>query len=81
MKTSNWTEKLESGILKLCPSFLKKAANRVVNALPEKKANWIRNNKFLSICIAYTIRGLFFRPTMYPIYAAIAAYLGYNGWK
>jgi hypothetical protein len=73
-----FSEKCEKAILKICPKFLKDLANKLVSKLPEKQANWLKNNKFFSICIAYSIRGLFFRPTMWPIYAAIAAYFGFK---
>jgi len=76
-KTS-FSQKMETAILKLCPNFLKVFAAKCVSILPDKQASWIKNNKFLTICIIYAIRGLFFRPAMWPIYAAIAAYFGFK---
>lgn len=74
----SFLKKLEVGILKLCPQFIKTAANKIIGKLPSKYGNWIKNHKFLSICIAYSIRGLFFRPSMWAVYAAIAAYFGFR---
>ena len=72
------SENLEKVVLKLCPEFVKKTCNKILKKIPEKNATWIRSNKLLTICIAYAIRGLFFRPTMWPIYAGILAYFGFK---
>ncbi len=66
--------KVERFIVKYTPAPVKHGANWLVDRLPTKWGNWIRNNKFLTICIIYSIRGLFFRPSMWALYAAIFAY-------
>lgn len=73
-----FAEKTEAFILKITPNFVKQLCNKIIDLLPEKIGNWIRNNRFFSICIIYTIRGLFFRPSMWLLYASIAAYFGYK---
>ncbi len=84
-ETNTNTEQITSGkkpnaverfIVNNTPAFVKRAANWLIDKLPEKWGNWIRQNKFFTICIVYTIRGLFFRPSMWAVYAAIFAYFG-----
>lgn len=68
------SEKIEGFIIKITPDWLKNFLLKIIHKLPSKYANWILNNKFLSICIVYTFRGLFLRPSMWAVYAAIATY-------
>lgn len=70
--------KLEMWIYDHTPQPVKNWVNRQIDRLPPKTANWIRNNKFLTICIIYTFRGLFLRPSMWAVYASIAAYFHWN---
>lgn len=70
------SEKIENFISKYTPAPIKRAVNWLIDLLPEKWGNWIRSNKFLSLCIVYSIRGLFFRPSMWAVYAGIGAYIG-----
>ena len=65
---------VERFIIKHTPQAVKNWLNRMIDKLPPKTASWIRRNRFLSICIVYSIRGLFFRPSMWAVYAAIAAW-------
>jgi hypothetical protein len=69
---------LERFIYNNTPQPVKNWVNRMIDRLPPRTAHWVRNNKFFTLCIVYAIRGLFFRPTMWAVYAAIAAYFG---WK
>ena len=65
---------VESFIVNNTPQFIKNACNWIIDRLPQRWGIWIRKNKFLTICIIYTIRGLFFRPSMWAVYASIFAY-------
>lgn len=66
--------KVERFIVSNTPASIKKGLNWLLDKLPTKWGNWIRTNKFLSICIFYTFRGLFLRPSMWAVYAAALAY-------
>ncbi len=65
---------VERFIYKHTPQSVKDWLNRMIDKLPPKAAHWIRSNKFLTICIIYSIRGLFLRPSMWVVYGSIAAY-------
>jgi hypothetical protein len=68
--------KVEKFISDHTPQKVKIWLNKFVDKLPPKTAAWIRRHKFLTICIVYSIRGLFFRPSMWVLYGSIAAYYG-----
>jgi hypothetical protein len=68
-------EKMERWVDQYTPEGLKRFCGRVVDLLPKKTANWIRKNKGKSIIIFFTIRGLFFRPSMWLLYLSAFAYL------
>lgn len=70
--------KLENFIIKITPKPVKRFVNWLLTLLPDRMENWVRNNSFLTICIVYAIRGAFFRPIMWPIYASIAAYFSFK---
>jgi hypothetical protein len=74
--TSRKPNKVERFIVENTPQKVKDWLNHLINKLPPKMGNWIRNNKFFTICIVYSIRGLFFRPSMWVVYGAIGAYFG-----
>ncbi len=74
--TEKQPNKLERWIYRNTPQSVKNWLNRQVDKLPPRTANWIRNNKFLTICIVYAFRGLFLRPSMWAVYAAAFAYFG-----
>jgi hypothetical protein len=67
-------QKMEQWVDHYTPESVKRFCARVVDLLPAKMGDWIRNNKGKSIIIFFTIRGLFFRPSMWLLYAAIFAY-------
>jgi hypothetical protein len=69
-----FSEKAEAAIDKYTPQFLKRFCNWVLELLPERTSNWIRDHRFLTICIIYTVRGLFLRPSMWLVYMAVWAY-------
>ncbi|MDX1949979.1 MAG: hypothetical protein SFT90_05720 [Rickettsiales bacterium] len=73
-----FSEKIDNFIIKITPEWLKKALLKIINKLPSKYSSWVLNNRFLSICIIYALRGLFLRPSMWAVYASIAAYFS---WK
>lgn len=56
----SFRDKAEILIDKYTPNFVKNACNKILDILPQRTANWIRQNRFLTICIFYTIKGLFF---------------------
>ena len=68
--------KVEKFINDHTPQKVKIWLNKFIDKLPPKMAKWIREHTFLTICIVYTIRGLFFRPSMWVLYGAIGAYFG-----
>ncbi len=68
--------RVEIFIIKHTPQKVKDILNKLIDRMPPRMGNWVRNNRFLSICIVYSIRGLFFRPSMWAVYGAIAAYFG-----
>jgi hypothetical protein len=78
MKNKIQPNKVERFILKITPPPVKKFINWLLSLLPNRLENWVRKNSFLSICIVYAIRGAFFRPIMWPIYASIAAYFSFK---
>lgn len=65
-------------ILKYTPNSVINFFDKLTSKLPNRLESWVRSNRFLTICIAFTIRGLFFRPSMWLLYASIAAYFGYK---
>jgi hypothetical protein len=67
-------QKIEQIAEKYTPEWLKKACIKFLSILPKKMANWIYNNKAMAIIIFFTFRGLFLRPSMWILYAAIFAY-------
>ncbi len=70
----SFSKKIDDFIIKITPEWLKKFLVRIINKLPSKYSAWILNNRFLSVCIIYALRGLFLRPSMWAVYASIAAY-------
>jgi hypothetical protein len=73
-KLRKFANNVDNFIIKYTPDFLKKFCSWLISLLPNRAENWIRSNRFLTICIIYSIRGLFFRPSMWALYAAIAAW-------
>jgi len=65
---------LERWIYKHTPQKVKDWLNRQIEKLPPKTGAWIKRHRWLTICIIYSIRGLFLRPSMWAVYASIAAY-------
>jgi hypothetical protein len=74
IEKQSFRERAEIFIDKYTPNFVKRWCNKILDILPNRTANWIREHRFLTICIFYTIKGLFFRPSMWVLYAAIFAY-------
>jgi len=74
----SFSQKADEFILKYTPKPVIKFFDWLVSKLPIRMEKWIRSNRFITICIAFAIRGLFFRPSMWLLYASIAAYFGYK---
>ncbi len=77
-KMSKFANKVDIFILEYTPKPIIKFFDWLVSKLPNKAEKWVRSNRFLTVCIGFTIRGLFFRPSMWLLYASIAAYFGYK---
>lgn len=73
-----FANKVDNFILRYTPAPIRRFFDWLVSKLPNKAEKWVRSNRFLTICIAYSIRGLFFRPSMWVVYASVLAYFSYN---
>lgn len=65
---------MEQWLDRYTPDRLKHICDRLLTKLPNRMEKWIRQNKAKSIVIFFTIRGLFFRPSMWVLYASLFAY-------
>ena len=66
--------KVEAFVDNYTPNFIKKLCLAFISLLPKKWQNWIKNNKMKTIYGYFIIRGLFLRPSMWVLYAAVFSY-------
>jgi hypothetical protein len=69
---------LERFIINNTPQKVKDCLNKIIDKLPPRLSRWIKSNRFLTICIIYSFRGLFLRPSMWAVYAGIASYFHFR---
>jgi predicted secreted acid phosphatase len=67
--------KVETLVDNYTPNFIKRACLWFVSLLPKKWQTWVKANKMKTIYGAFIFRGLFLRPSMWILYAAMFNYL------
>lgn len=56
------------------PECVKRFFSKLISFLPDRIENWLKSNKMKAVFWFFVIRGLFFRPSMWVLYAAMFAY-------